>query len=107
MSSFTAASEPVVVPADTFLDIGNGYPADTCLPNKMIKSATIKLFDSCYEDACEKSSPPLAYGDDTFFFRSRLASLLTQHSGRDSVDPDCLVVRQLKRYIPEHAVYLC
>lgn len=106
MSSFTTASEPVVVSADTFLDIGNGYPADTCLPNKMIKSATIKLFDTCYDDACEKSSPPLAYGDDTFFFRSRLASLLTQHSGRDSVDPDCLVVRQLDAYVYVNKVYL-
>jgi DNA-binding transcriptional MocR family regulator len=76
---------------ESFLDIGNGYPNDEVLPNRMIKNATVKLFEYDYELACEKSSPPLAYGDDTFFYRSRLASMLTAHSGRDFVDPELLV----------------
>ena len=73
------------------LDIGNGYPNDDILPSRMIKNATVKLFDYDIELACERSSHPLAYGDDTVFYRSRLASLLTAHSGRDFVDPDLLV----------------
>jgi hypothetical protein len=77
---------------ETFLDIGNGYPSDTLLPNKMIQNATMKLFDSGYDEACVDSSPPLAYGDDTVYYRTRLADLLMQHSGRDNVNPDHLVV---------------
>lgn len=53
----------------------------------------MKLFDSAYDDACVDSSPPLAYGDDTVFFRTRLAALLMEHSGRDHVEADHLVVR--------------
>lgn len=76
---------------ETYLDIGNGYPNDEVLPNRMIKNATVKLFEYDYSLVCESSSPPLAYGDDTLFYRSRLASMLTAHSGRDFVDPELLV----------------
>lgn len=87
MSNFSSDA----VSMDNFLDIGNGYPADSCLPNKMIKNATVKLFDSCFEEACQNSSPPLGYGDFTAFFRTRLADMLLHHSGRDFVDPEVLV----------------
>jgi DNA-binding transcriptional MocR family regulator len=73
------------------IDIGNGYPSPDVLPNRMIKNATMRLFETHYDMACEGSDPPLAYGDDTLFYRNRLASMLTAHSGRDFVDPNLLV----------------
>ena len=92
MSELVATSESIQELSSRPLDIGNGYPADSCLPNRLVQRAANELFGSSFTAACFHSSPPLAYGDDTVFFRSRLASMLMEHSGRKYVDADHLVV---------------
>jgi len=74
------------------VNLACGQPPENLLPFQLVSSAAIKLLSGQYEmSQYDDSSSPLNYGDCNTFFSKRVASLLHDECGRDSIDYNLIV----------------